>query len=579
MQPRLPIFAALLTLGAAPLFVPAHPAHAATITVEYAAGHRAVVINDYGTPALGTFTLDDAGHDLLALCVEAGDSHSTAIDAYAPVANRIDSAELDTLLWLLSDGATLDADTATAAAALAWYYAGATRTIGAPVWSDGARGFSPITPDAPEAWDALSPYGVAHPVGLRAAGVELDASERRVAELHRTVMAMSGLWTLAPDPTARAVRLTAAAGPIAGRSVSFTVTPTGASPLSLTAVTDADGWARPQLPALLDGGHITATVDAPDEHREWDGPGVIQRMVTGGGRIVSTGFEVQPAPRYMQVLKRSTDPTIAVGAATFELVDANGTTFASATTGADGVARFDAVDTALHPLPFALRETVAPPGLLPIAGELAIPAASHDPAEPTVIEVSDQPRTTSIRVRKQLSAPAGTGDLSGFGFSVHRAEGGFDDELITAGDGLTEAVAVPLGTFTICEIRVPDWAVAQVDGGCLELVVDLARLDASQPVTLDYLNIVPTAPPTTTTVPGQPATTSTLPWAPVVTHPGSPSPSGRGPVSGTLPKTGNAAGARLLHIGDAMYVAGVALIALTMLGSRRKRPGRLSRAG
>jgi hypothetical protein len=118
------------------------PAEAATITISYAAGHRDVTINGYGTPALGTFTLRDADEETVALCVEADSSHTTIRDAYSLVPNRVSSPELDALLWMLGDGTALDANTATAAAALAWYYADAQRNIGVPVWADGTRALS-----------------------------------------------------------------------------------------------------------------------------------------------------------------------------------------------------------------------------------------------------------------------------------------------------------------------------------------------------------------------------------------------------------------------------------------------------
>src|SRR3954468_21136044 len=144
---------------------------------------------------------------MVALCVEADSSHTTIHDAYSLVPNRVTSAELDALIWLLGDGASLDVDTATAAAAVAWFDAGAQRNIGVPVWADGTRAFEGITPSSPEPWNALSKFGLSHPVGLRSGVTDLDAAERRVFELYQQAAALAGPWTLTADAAGRKVRL------------------------------------------------------------------------------------------------------------------------------------------------------------------------------------------------------------------------------------------------------------------------------------------------------------------------------------------------------------------------------------
>jgi len=569
------------------------PAEAATITVSYAAGHPDVIINGYGTPALGTFTLRDGDVDMVALCVEADSSHTTARDAYSLVPNRVTSPELDSLLWILGDGAALDADTATAAAALAWYYADAQRSLGVPVWADGTRAFGRITPVSPEPWDALARFSLAHPIGLRSGTADLDAAERRVAELHRQATALAGPWTLSADAAGHRVHLTGVNGAIANREVTFTVVAPGSGPVNLTATTGSDGWATPSLPDLPDGAAVTTTIAAPGVHREWDGAPGVQRMVTATTAPLTAAFEVAPAPRFVTVHKSSSDPAFAVAGAQFAVVGANGVV-TTATTGADGVAIFPPIDPAATPGPYAVREVSAPPGLLVATADVPVANPSHDPDHATVVDIVDQPARAALRVRKVLSEPTGAPDMAGFEFTVRRDDGGFEDDLITADDGLTDAIALTLGSYEVCETASPAWASGLVDGGCLHIAIALGDLSRTEPVVYDYLNIVPTTTTTTTTTTSTTVastTTGTTPaMAPLTTEPpladtttttvavaalppvpSTPEPTTTRPAPRTLPRTGGGAG-RLLDIGDIGFVAGVALIAIT--GLLPRSPGR-----
>ena len=562
------------------------PAEAATITASYAAGHRDVIINGYGTPALGTFTLRDGNEQMPALCVEADASHTTIRDAYALVPNRINSPELDVLLWLLGYGTTLDSDTATAAAALAWYYADAQRNIGVPVWADGTRGFARITPTSPQPWDALARYSLAHPVGLRSGTTDIDAAERRVLELHRQSTALAGPWALSPDPAARRVRLTGANGPIAGRQLMFTANAPGAAPAVVTATTDAEGWAVPSLPDLVDGATVAASLAAPGVHREWDGAPGVQRMVTATTAPVSTSFDVAPLPRYVSVHKSSSDPLFPVAGAEFAIVGTNGVV-ATATTDATGVATFPPLDPASTPGPYAVRELVAPPGLLVATTDVPVAQASHDPAHPTVVEIVDEPARAPVRVRKMLNEPDRSSDLGGFVFTVRRNDGGFEDEIVTGADGLTDPIALTLGDYEVCEAETPEWAFELVDGGCIHFSIALGDLSRSEPLVFQYLNIVPTTTSTTTTTTTTAAstTTTTKTTAPETTAPpvaegtsttttivveaAPPAPTTSAPVvPRTLPRTGGGAG-RLLDLADIGFLAGVALLAITGLLPRR----------
>jgi hypothetical protein len=553
------------------------PAEAATITISYAAGHRDVTINGYGTPALGTFTLRDADEEMVALCVEADSSHTTIHDAYSLVPNRVSSPELDALLWMLGDGTALDADTATAAAALAWYYADAQRNIGVPVWADGTRAFARITPLSPEPWDTLARFSLAHPIGLRSGTADLDTAERRVVELHRQAAALAGPWTLSADAAGRRVRLTGSNGAIAGRQVTFTIVATGSAPVNVTATTDSDGWAMPSLPDLPDGASVAATISAPGVHREWDGAPGVQRMVTATTVTLTAGFEIAPSPRFVAVHKSSSDPAFAVGGAEFAVVGANGVV-AAATTDSTGVATFPPIDPVATPGPYAVRELAAPPGLL-AAADVPVPEPSHDSDQPTIVEIVDEPARVAVQVRKVLSEPTSAPDLAGFVFTVRRNDGGFEDEIVTGSDGLTDAVRLTLGDYEVCETVSPDWAFELVDGGCIHVAIALGDLSRTGPVVYQYLNIVPTTT-TTTTAPAAvpttapavvPDTTTTSiaveasPPVPTTTTPAPPLPTA---APRPLPRTGGGAG-RLLDLADIGFVAGVVLVAIAGLLPRR----------
>ncbi len=239
--------------------------------------------------------LRDGESDLMALCVEADSPHTIETDAYRPEPNRIESAALDTLLFLVTDQAALDADTATAAAALAWYYSGAMRSIGVPVWADGARDFAPITPLDPEPWGGLPPISPQHPVGLRSGGTDIDSAEVRVEALHRTAVAQQRPWALAIDPGG--VTLTGVNGPIAGRRIDLEITDPDGTPHHLEMVTDPAGRAALAVADLAPGSSVVATATAPAPHREYDGADDVQRMVVAGTeRLSATITTATPEP-------------------------------------------------------------------------------------------------------------------------------------------------------------------------------------------------------------------------------------------------------------------------------------------
>jgi hypothetical protein len=479
-RPRLGFVAAVivsLTVGVAVFTTAWSRAQSATITASYESGYLDVSINGYGTTGMGTFRLDDAGAGHVALCIEANERHSTDADAYAPVDNRFQSAELDTLVWLLAGMPAIDSDTGVAAAALAWYYSGALRNIGVPVWADGHRDFAPMSPVDPERWDSLPPYGLSHLIGLRAEGVDLDIAERRVVELFDTVARLAGPWQLV-DSDGR-FQLTGAAGPISGHSVRIEVRDhTGVSRSIVDLITDASGWVTPAITAMPAGGSVHASTTSPGAHREWDGPGEVQRLITATERPLSVDRRLPAQPGHLLVVKQSADPSIGVAGAVFELLDANQAVVERVTTAPDGRASFAPVDPSVHPAPYTIRELTAPSGLLVSAPDQTMLALSSNSTEPTTVVMTDAPRTVPIEVLKQLSIEGvGPADRSGFEFDLVRRSDGLTTRLVTDTTGRSQRVEVALGDYTVCEATVPEWATTLVDGGCVNVVITLDTID------------------------------------------------------------------------------------------------------
>ena len=465
---------------------------AATITASYEQGRADVVINGYGTPAMGTFRLVDGSETHLALCIEAHLAHSTESDAYAAAAPAVRSAPLDALLWWLDRQPAIDDDTAVAAAALAWYYAGARRSIGPPVWSDGARGFAAITPDSPESWDALRPFSVSHPVGLIVPGTHLDAAERRVAELHRIASGLSGTWAL--DVTAGAdaatIRLTIGGSPAAARRVRVSVVSGEGAERSATVTTDADGRATLPVTGGSDGYTVEATIAAPGPHREWSGGAAVQRLASPTTRMVTASAARRPDDGHLLVRKISADPTIGVEGAVFDLIDADGAVAATSQTDVDGLARFADIDRGTHRGPYSVVETAAPSGLLVSGDAVAVERLGTVAGDPPVVEVTNEPATSSLLVRKTLSHDAvGPGDRSGFEFTARRRTDGAEWRMTSNRDGSAGPVELPLGTYDVCETGVPTWAAGLVDTGCRTVEVTLDVLATTLEIV--YVNEVP----------------------------------------------------------------------------------------
>ena len=466
-------------------------ARAATISAAYTAGYRDVTINGYRADGLGMFVLDTGATVERAWCIEADVPHSTSADAYAAVPSKVAAPELDTLVWMLARIDHVDDDTAAAAAALTWYYAGARRSFGPPVWSDGARGFAPITPLEPQPWEALAKLTMAHPIGLRSGGVDLDAAERRVAELHRRATAHRGPWELAAGATPGEFTVRGAGGPITGVDIRITLHTTGSNPMVAELRTGPDGSARIAVPAMPDGGRVTARVEAPGPHREWDGGGATQRMATATTVVLTASTEVAPSPRYIEVRKSSADPTLSPEGAEFELRDGSHRVADRGRTGADGRLTFAAIDPTQHGAPYRIVETTPPTGLV-AAEPVTIVDASTDPAAPTVVPIVNQPALVEIVIRKRLSLPGhGPADRSGFAFGIVRTDG-LVRRPVTSRDGTTPPIGLPFGEYEICEQQRPEWAAGLVDTGCRSISIGTAELARGTIIEVEYVNAVPT---------------------------------------------------------------------------------------
>ena len=222
------------------------------------------------------------------------------------------------------------------------------------------------------------------------------------------------------------------------------------------------------------------------EPEMWASPiGQDAGFASGTVRSVSATLDFElDQPVFVNVRKRSSDPTIAVTGATFQLDDAGGAVVGEATTDAAGTSVFGPIDTALHPVPYSVRETTAPVGLQRIEGDQIVGESpytySTDATDPTTFVVTDAPVTASLRIHKVLSdATAEPQDMSGFAFSATRvADHQHAGVLTTQADGTTASVAVAAGTYDICETALPPWATAIVEAvGCQQLVVDGSGVD------------------------------------------------------------------------------------------------------
>lgn len=498
------LVASAVALVVAPISGATPRADAATITAAYEVGYRNVTVNGYGATGLGAFTLrmdpgDPGGGSHLALCIEAHTSHSTTQGAYRLVPNQLDSPQLDYLLWrygatgtAMSQPLGADHDTATALGALAWFYAGADRRGGGAVWSNPTTGAA-VTPAHPHPWSDL-PADAS--IGLRSGGQRLIGAERRVYELFVEAESRRGPWELSEirhHDARAAVTVSGPAGTLADIDGIRFVVRDHRDRVVVNEVTrtNNDGIAQVEVPTLADGGSIEVSMFAPGVHQEWDGDGSIQRLATATSLRLERSAPVDPRTRHIEVHKVSSDDAFATDGAHFELRDAEDRRVGTATTGADGRARFDGIDPTRHPEPYRIVEIRAPDGLAPIAGPVPVPVGvSTDPARPTVIQIRNDPHPHHLIVRKRFDDDrVGPSDRSGFEFEVTRSDGTAFGTTTTGTDGVTAPLAVTAGRFRVCERSRPPWARGTIDPGCS--TVDIAG-PAGSTHEVTYTNLVPT---------------------------------------------------------------------------------------
>ena len=267
--------------------VTAAPALAARIVDEWRPGVPEaglggdLVVDGYGVSGLGFYgvRLDD-GSLALAVCVQADIGHSLTVD-YVLEAPATISAELDYLLWrYASSPDRLPTDEQAAAInALSWWYTGAQRRGGGPVWRD----------DTVE----ISVVGLGRLTGIEAAvsALQAEAAQRR------------GPWALgelAVTDGVASVRLTGPGGPIAGEPVTFTST----SGTAARATTDDTGRAAAELAGA--SGTLQARADGPGSTAALAAPGSQRLVIAGPPMPIEMSLLLPPPPTTTTTLPPTT---------------------------------------------------------------------------------------------------------------------------------------------------------------------------------------------------------------------------------------------------------------------------------
>ena len=466
--------------GAAGLVSSAETADAATITAEWATGYNAPIsINSYGLDGAGVFTLNDAGTESLAWCVEAQNAHSTTSEAYSPQANEFVSNRLDFLtFWFLTPeggGNQLTPERATAGQFLTWYYVDAVRSgvvAGAPVWGNGANGFAPISPVAPDPWNALPQFSNSYPVGIRDRTTleNLDVIESVLFNMYNGAEANYGPWSLSPITFNQAAG-TASATIRAGTGNPITVVQNsrwivrddnGVEVQNVVAQT-VNGVTSVSGISLPAGGSIEVRSFGPGTHVEYDGSGIQRLAVAGEPALLSAALDVAPSDNFVRIIKTSTDPTISVAGTVLALIDGSGDEIDRVTVGANGIGNFAAFDPGVNEGPYSIREIQAAPGLQALPGDVPLPLTSYpistDVNNPTELSIENRPFNARLGGRKVVSGAEGApADLSGFVVSIVRLA---DNQSFGTSTSLTDGsfpdVAVPVGTYRVTETGVPAW--------------------------------------------------------------------------------------------------------------------------
>lgn len=291
---------AALGLVAAALTVPAASVDAATIVGEYTPGVTGaalggqLTVNGYGVQGIGAhrFALDD-GASALGMCIQAEVSHSTSAN-YQPSDPVMSSGALDYLTWrYLTGSGPSDVDAAGMAVAV-WSITGAQRRGGGTV--------------VPSGEIAVNVAGVG-----RRSDIE-SAAARFIGEAIRR----RGPWTMSDvtvDGGMASVRLDGPGGAISGRTVTFRLGAAGrADDWEATSDTNDHGVAAVDIAAAgpLAGRTLTATTTGPGRAVEMSAPGAQRFALAGAPVELSATYElpaVAPTTTTTSTTTSTTTPT------------------------------------------------------------------------------------------------------------------------------------------------------------------------------------------------------------------------------------------------------------------------------
>ena len=187
-----------------------------------------------------------------------------------------------------------------------------------------------------------------------------------------------------------------------------------------------------------------------------------------------------PHEKGIAVLKESPDGTRLKGAV-FTLYKADNTEVEKVTTNKAGVALF----TGLNPGSYYIKETAAPEGYKPLDkrfdfiidanGDLRGDGFSGDGLY--MLTVENSPLEYGFKVKKVSTNDEGL-TLPGAEFRI--LGGGLDKRYTTGADGLTEQITLPIGEYTLTEMKAPESYVINGAGRHISVKADGIYLDGGK---------------------------------------------------------------------------------------------------
>ena len=187
-----------------------------------------------------------------------------------------------------------------------------------------------------------------------------------------------------------------------------------------------------------------------------------------------------PHEKGVAVLKESPDGTRLKGAE-FALYNADDTEISKVTTNKAGVALF----TGLNPGSYYIKETAAPEGYKPLDksfdfiidanGDLRGDGFSGDGLY--MLTVENSPLEYGFKVKKVSANDEGL-TLSGAEFRI--LGGGLDKRYTTGANGLTEQITLPIGEYTLTEMKAPEGYVINGAGRHISVRADGIYLDGDK---------------------------------------------------------------------------------------------------